>query len=286
MSYIKIHNNGRKLQNQHILDTRGRSGKERLHERRRRVRLFAVTLGSICGLIAVLVLAWASHQPQFQIAKIVVEGNRAVESTELVAHANTFFQNKRFELFSSSNILLFSRSAVERHIAEMFPRVAHVTTKIQSFDKSIVALVVSERVPYARFCGTSGCYFLDEQGFIFAHEDESAVVRDEIFEKGIVHEDQDLVGRYFLPNHFATVVETTKLLEREGVNVVRVSVLNEQDFRLELAQGVVLFARFDDDPSLISENFGLALQTEELTEGIKGVEYIDLRFKNRVYYKK
>lgn len=266
-------------------EVRGHVSEERLRTRRRKVRIVAHIAGSICGVVAMMVLAWGSHQPRFQVAKLVVEGNGAVSAMAVSTYAETVIRDGRFHIFSPSNIFLFPRRRMEEAILKEFPRVLHAEASIRSFKDREVLIRIGEREPFARWCGTGGCYLLDERGFLFAHEDGSAVSHDEVFEKGIVHEEQELVGRYFLPSRFADVSETIRLLEREGMNVLRVSVENEHDFHIALQGGMMLYARFLDDPAISVENLKVALQSDELVGKAEDLSYIDLRFKNRVYYK-
>ncbi len=265
-------------------EIRAHGGEERLRARRKRVRMISLSIGSVCGLVFVVAIAWGSHQPRFQIAEIAVVGNKSVPSAEISDTAESVIRGQ-FHLFSTSNAFLFPRRRVEDAVMKAFPRIERVRVSILSIQERSIELQITERVPYARWCGTSGCYLLDERGFIFARDDESSPVRDEIFEGGMIHEDTDMMSRYFLPSYFSEVSRATRLIEREGVNVIRISVENEHDFHLTLANGATLFARFRDEPAAIAERFKLAIQSEALAGKIGDLEYIDLRYPNRIYYK-
>ena len=264
---------------------RGRSGDERLRPRRRRARFVGIVTGALCGMITVGALAWGSHQPRFQIDSIAVEGNSAISKKALTAYVETILNDGRLHLFSRTNLFLFPQREIEQKVSLEFLRLAQATVSFRSLKERTLLLKVAERLPYARWCSGKQCYLMDEHGLLFAREDGSALLRDEVFEGGLGLPSSNMTGAHFLPAHFTSVLETMKLVEREGVNIVRASVENEHDFHLELQNGTVVFARFQDEPAVIAEGLKLALQSDALASKMANISYIDLRFKNRIYYK-
>lgn len=264
-----------------------RPSDERLRIRRRRVRAIAFGLGSFLALVVLLTLVWASHQPGLQIGKVIVTGNQILTEAEIAGFTIGVIEKGRSIPFSRSNLLIFPKQEIERALLNEFPRILSVEASLLSLAEQSMKVALVERAPYVRYCDERDCFLVDEAGLIFAKVGETksgSVVRDEVFEGGIPYGAPGIGGRV-LPGYFNSVLETVRALEQEGVNVVKVVVRNDQDFSMSLAGGAAVIVRFRDEPAEIVENFKSALRSEALTGGIDSLEYLDLRFRNRAYFK-
>jgi len=67
--------------------------------------------------------------------------------------------------------------------------------------------------------------------------------------------------------------------------VTDVSVENEQDFKVSLLQRFALRASFGADADTLVRNLQDVLSSDTLRGKENKIEYVDLRFGNRVYYK-
>jgi hypothetical protein len=75
-----------------------------------------------------------------------------------------------------------------------------------------------------------------------------------------------------------------ELLSRAQFNPQGATVVNDQDFTVPLAT-YYLKASFGEDTGLLMRNLQLVLASDALQGKQDAVEYIDLRFGSRVYYK-
>ena len=75
------------------------------------------------------------------------------------------------------------------------------------------------------------------------------------------------------------------MLRDAGAAPLGAQLENETDISVPLADGYYIKASFGEDPSELTKNLALILSSDAIKGKIDELEYIDLRFGNRVYYK-
>ena len=271
----------------------GRGAEERLAVRLRRVRVISLAVGALVGLAAAGGIAYASYLPRFQIADINIRGQLALSEQMLRAAAESQLHDGHLRALSPSNIVLFSRSRLEQDLIDRFPRIRTAEATVESFEIPAIAVEIEERTPYARWClpaaasaqagGEASCFLLDEQGLVFALFADDALVQGTIFRGGMLG--RDLIGKQFLPLYFAGVRTTIESLGRMGFNAATVTVVNDSEYHITLENGTRLLFRFADDPIAVMEDLKASLGSEALADKLEHIDYIDMRFEGRAYYK-
>lgn len=162
------------------------------------------------------------------------------------------------------------------------------------------------------------CYAMDDGGFIFAEEGGLGTSTTQyVFEGGLPAGRQGIatstdstpstssgqagppqanpIGQTFVRAHLPGLVSLLQLLGQAGFNPRGASVWSDlaspeasqgdQDFSIPLLEGFVLKASFGQDANTLVKNLELVLSSETLRDRENELEYVDLRFGNRVYYK-
>ena len=93
------------------------------------------------------------------------------------------------------------------------------------------------------------------------------------------------IGHVFVGAHMHGIIALLQMLGQAGFSPVGAFVENDQDFRIPLTQGFYLKASFGENPATIVNNLQLVLSSDALSGKLDEIEYIDLRFGDRVYYK-
>lgn len=187
-----------------------------------------------------------------------------------------------FRLFSRKNIFLYPKSAIESGLSEEFPRIKEVTVARESLLASALLVTVEERKPYATWCASS-CYVFDVRGFIFAEKTETPE-KQYVFYGGLIA-GEDVIGQTLLEGRLADVIAFLDSLATAGYEPQGFTIDSEKDFTVSLAKEQKILASFEMPASDILRNLTTALEAEGLKEKFESLEYIDLRFGNRVYYK-
>lgn len=254
----------------------------RLKTRRRRQRIIAFCICILCAAGVTGGLGAATHLQQLAVRDISVTGVQALPAGELAAAATQELDDNGFRLFSRENMFLYPRRAIEEVIATQFPRVKDVSVARTSLLATAVVITVKERDPFATWCTGSDCYLMDSSGFIFgpAGETPSSAY---IFRGGLAPGNP--IGQTFLRGRIAGIFALLHELEKENFKAAGITVDSEKDFTITLESGLTLMVSFEMQPGDIIRNLQTALESDGLREKLDTLQYIDLRFGNRVYYK-
>jgi hypothetical protein len=95
----------------------------------------------------------------------------------------------------------------------------------------------------------------------------------------------DPIGYTFVGAHMPGIVALLQILGQAGFTPTGATVENDQDFWVPLTQGFYLKVSFGEDPQAIVSNLQLVLGSDALAGKESELEYVDLRFGDRVYYK-
>ncbi|MBI5644539.1 hypothetical protein HY970_00390 [Candidatus Kaiserbacteria bacterium] len=257
-----------------------------LRARRRKVR-FAI-LGALLIMLAAIAYGvhWTASIPQMRITHLRVEGAHQVSESEVSDHVRTMLAVNSWRYIPQDNIFFYPKREIEESLVTSLPRLQSATLRRASFLSTELEVSIKERESYALWCQQEiRCFDMDEGGFVFAAAASTAAHPSTtyIFSGGISSENP--IGQGVAPDHMDGIVALLKRLEETGYRAREIRIENEQDFSITLERGYILKASYGAEINNLVRDLGLVLNSEALrgTEG--DLEYIDLRFGNRVYYK-
>ncbi len=213
----------------------------------------------------------------FQVKEIKIEGNQKVSEEDLRMIVEAGAEKKIIHL--TKNIFLVNPRKIERTILDKFPQIAEV--KLRKKFPHILILEVKERIPLILFCRDSNdCFQIDKEGVAFEKIGWSE--RPAIFSPG----GEISLGQSVIPiDYLEAILEIEKKLGDELEIEVKKFLLLDDKLNVETVQGPEIY--FDPKGRVSEQLFNLAvLLKEKISSEKRGeLEYIDLRFGNRVYYK-
>jgi cell division septal protein FtsQ len=248
--------------------------------------LFFGFLG-VCGYILFF-------SPFLEIESVGIEGNSDISSEEIAGKVNGALDGKYFNLFSKRNFFLASRRAMSESLKNGFSRL-EVSSVEKKFPRAIL-VKVKERQPEMAWCSSGVCYLVDKDGFVYAGanatdeelgKDRFLIVIDDSarpvdIKKTTVNPD----FMHYVKSADAMLVSGlgfqiegnyhTPALSSQEISVRIVEEGNE-GWTLKLNQSVSI----EDTKKTIQTVFDKELEGEKR----KSLEYLDLRVKNKVYYK-
>ncbi len=217
-------------------------------------------------------------------------GAKKMPTDLVISYTNALLDDGKFHFLSRRSIFLYPKVAISSAIARNFPRVASATLSRESALATTLSINIEERQPFARWCmdatdALGACFLMDASGLIFADGSDPGEVpsTDYIFSGG--SRNVDAIGKTFAPEHLQGIVSLLGLLKSAGFDPAGASIQNEQDFSIPLRVGLFIKASYGSDADQLVRNLQLILSSGALRGKEAELEYIDLRFGNRVYYK-
>jgi hypothetical protein len=247
-----------------------------------RLATAGVTLVTVAA--SVWGLGFLSHHERLVINDVHVQGVEVMSPDVVKAAFEAKLNEGTDRLFSSANMFLYSRRAIEEGILKAFPRLKEVSVTRESLMAQVAQVAVEERKARFRWCKEFACYFMDETGFVFAPVDTVTKVATPYVFRGALIPNQEPIGQMFLRGKLENVEDIFSELTLAGFTPDGAEIENDTDMRVPLVKGFYLKVAFNSDPHDVAENLRLITASEALQGKLGQLEYVDLRFGNRVYY--
>lgn len=278
---------GRTVREEKIRSLFAGSGRQSpLRARRRRMQaLVGLTVAVFAGAL-LFAISEASYASGLSVQAVEIAGTKDVSPRAVRAYVETQLFNGARPFLSRSNMFLYPKNDISHAVVGYFPRVKTASVSRQSMLAQAITITIEEREPHATWCASAGdCYLMDETGYIFAAvkvEDAASYVR---YTGELPKISDSPVGQTFRQKHIGTLADLVEMLKTEGFATVSIDVQGGEDFSVHIADSFDIRASFKNEPPDIVKNLQLVLSSDELRMEKNPIEYIDLRFGNRVYYK-
>ncbi|MDP6119503.1 MAG: hypothetical protein QF748_00920 [Candidatus Pacebacteria bacterium] len=263
----------------------------RLTEQKREVFLVKSGLITLVLILIIAGLTYLSRLPQFHIVGATTEGNSVTSNSEIEKIINQNITGYYLGFFARKNVLIYPKKQIKRDLMEEFRRIEDVRFSI--IDLEELHVVINERKPDTLWCGVKKgeeleekCFFVDPDGLIYS---KAPSFSGNVFLK--VYGEiggSNPIGREFLPKSKYQSLKSFKSSIKQ-LNLVPASLvkLREGDMELWLNDGARLIYNLEQDIVGLSEDLNSILSNPSFKKEVenKGIlDYIDLRFGNKVYY--
>lgn len=202
-----------------------------------------------------------------------------------------------FYVFPRRNTFLYPLDAIARAVQDELPEIAHV--EAQHDDIHTIHITIEIRKPFALWCGDivplpgdppGDCYIIDTNGVVYAHKDEADIPTERaasttmsIYFYGALGEG-GLPGAQFLtPERFGRLRDFVELLSGRGMPVVSSITIDDTQGEITLQSGVRVLYTEQSTAEDIVRRLTLLLHASDIDP--TALEYIDLRFGNKVFVK-
>lgn len=272
--------------------------------RKKRIRR-RVKYGIILFLLSTIfgIFVYLAHRPELSISAVELQGGVLVTQQDIEARTLEYLQGKYLWIFPVKNSLWYPKGELEKYLVESFKRID--TIYIERKDFHTLSIVISERKPFALWCDTlpgvktsesevsiedtgPKCYFMDSNSTVFAPA--PIFSGDAYFKYYGILDAENPVGEYYLASttEFADITSLVLATKRMSLRPQYLIAKGNDEFSLVISGGGQIF--FDTKKPLkgVIENLEALLKTPELAIPASGnlqIEYIDLRFGNKLFYK-
>jgi len=271
--------------------------------RRRKRRWALIKISGWTSLVLLAVAGGVSffYIPSLRAGSLTFTGLEALNEAKLREEISNILSQKYFFIFPKNNIVFLPRKEISSFLSGIF-RIEEFS--IETGLPSKLEIKVKERKSWAIWCPKSAdlpaegspqagspsdiqagklpCALVDKNGFVFAAApifSGSAVLKI-LDGRGV-----DYFGKNFIAPEKLNEVSLfgERLEKRLGEEISAVEIANDDEFHLILKSGWYL--KFDFEADLQKAFDNLVLTLENLKDSRDKLEYIDLRFQDKVFYK-
>ncbi len=258
-----------------------------LKTRRRRVKALIAAVGFFVFVLVLYGVHWSSYQASMRIGEISVRGAMLQDAAPVIEYTRATLSETKKQFIARDNIFAYPKEELRAGIVREFPRLKSVRIGRGGLFGTTLIVNVDERTPYATWCAEGEprpCYVFDENGLIFASTERAGKPELQyIFSGGI--DPNAAIGSVFLPEKLRGVRDLLQRMREARFVPLNLHVIDEQDYTIGLSNGFTIKASFGQEIDTIVHNLELVSVSPALRGKESELEYIDLRFGNRVYYK-
>ena len=271
--------------------------KNRIHRIKPRRSVFLRLWFWILILILTIFLSFAYFllfYSEFQIQNVLISGNEKVKTFELQSIISNNINRKiiglgAFQIFSKS-IFLLNKDALSKDILKDFPLIDRVSIKTEL--PQTLTVEVSERAPVGIYCSPEAgqisekCFLIDGAGIIF---EELKNNPENMFIVRQMGNKEAYTGENVIAQNIIGAVSKIEKDLKDNFKIDIKEALITTPIRLDIKTKENWQIYFD-----LSKDSDVNMQITKLNLLLKGdinadvrekLQYIDLRFKDRAYYK-
>lgn len=271
-------------------------------QKRKKVIYRKTILFFVFFIVFIIGLSYFSGYHTVVINDIKIEGNNITNTDKLKSLVLENIEGRYLYLFKKSNIFIYPKNEIIKNIEKNFPRISDIDIKSDSLTS--IHIKIKEREGAMLWCGESfqgeayfieeECFFINSDGYIF---DKAPFFSGNIYFKfytPLKNKDLPPLGNYSL--------------DKEKINEIMIFVNGLEDLSfypafidlsdkemqkiflkrdsLKLPQ---IFFKEENDKNEILDNLASSMKKDAFVHEVKSkysiLDYIDLRYKNKIIYK-
>jgi cell division septal protein FtsQ len=236
-------------------------------------------------------ISWLTSLRQVTISSISVSGNSAVATEDIEKVTSEQMKGDYFNIFSKANTFLFSKTAILNAVKNSSYWIKDVSLKRKGL--TALSIAVTERTPVAAWCDDKSqddakCYLMDDSGFVFAKAPDfsgNAYIRF----YGNFATSTAIGTQYIDKKDFDQILTMIKFLPSLSLEPSGVEMGDNQEYTISLKTGSRILLDTHDPVDKVISNIQTIMSERQFMDsqklGFANLEYLDLRFGNKIYYK-
>lgn len=265
---------------------------------------------NILLVIAICYFAWFFvFSKYFFIDNIIVQGTEKISSYDIIKTSDNYLDEKRFLIMNNRNLIIMSKKGLITHLNESF---IFNNLKINKQFPNTLILTINEKTPALEFSSNGKNYFIDPTGLViqrvFGRESFNGIYKlkegeetdDTMDSSGFSHDklpllydsnnDQINLGEKVINDQ--DLIFLNNFLEKSKnygyLNILKIQMPGKfaQYFEvLNNPNNWLVQVNFKDDLDKQLKRLDLIINEQIKPDNLGGVDYIDLRMGENVYYK-
>jgi hypothetical protein len=248
---------------------------------KRKRALRKLLLGFLAFLAVLSSIVYFLHLPYFRINAVRVEGFSERLEEDILANILLGLHGKRFGILPYNNIFILPKDKLASSLTESFSEIESLEIKR---DWPRGALIKGkEREVFALWCADGeNCAYIDKNGFIFK---QAPIFAGNIFLKFFSPGRNFEVGSQMIPeNEFRELYKFLRMASGLRIKIIK-AVLEDGVYNLETLSGLKIILNNKKTAQRFFEDLNIFIESRAEKGGLDNLDYIDLRFGNKVFYK-
>lgn len=261
-----------------------------------------IILTFIIFVFCLVALVFISRSEKLSINSVEITGINPIDGEIIKNNIKDILSEKYFFLFPKRSIIFLPRKNIIEKIKSQYLIYKDIDISLDGLNT--LKINITERYAQYLWCGNDfvlsqekkTCYFMDEEGYIYS---SAPYFSGDVYFKffgGILSDYENPIGHIFLKEKIKEIDKLRKMLEKIDIKPVSLFVKEDGDMEFYLLS---LFSSIQLPPRIIFninseyeklvENLEIVFNSEQFLNEYKNsqkeLEYIDLRFGNKVYYR-
>lgn len=262
---------------------------EEVARRKRRAKTQSRFIKTVLFFFTILLLCFIPRLSYFTIDSISVSGNTSVDREIVISATNEALAGYKYLIFPKRSIFFYPSDNIEGLVIKSDPRIRTSDVSISSLRS--INVKVEERQADALWCrveNSDDCYFMDDLGVRFA---KAPTITGTIYTRFMNSSTTgEVLGTLYLDDGLYKglrgVINDAKSIQ---VFIPKVVVSVDNIVTATTENGTKLIFMLGDDYSMVLDKLKAIMNSNDFTykdsKGAIQLDYLDLRFGEKVYYK-
>jgi cell division septal protein FtsQ len=254
-------------------------------QERRKIYLRVLFYSGVVAILLCLGIYAFFFANLFDVREIRVQGSDIIDHAQISTKVDEFLDQRRFFIRRRDNSLLVSTDLISQTLASSFPRIR--TISVKRVTRHALEVTFQERTASGIWCNYENqCYYFDENGVAYLHAEPSSGYIFTVIED---KRDKRLsLGNTILESQWLSLFPKIKdLLVQNDIHMTRFIIPSNSwdEFDIQTPEGPKILMNATTDTTAQIQALAKLLQKKITPDAFRGLEYIDLRIQDRIYYK-
>jgi len=260
-------------------------------KKKRNYKAWLISL--IVMAIVIVGVRFVTNSSKFIVTSVEVHGNKTIPESEIINLASQQLEKHRFLFLPQVNIFFFNTDKLEKEINKLYI-LANVNITKKYFNT--IQIEIEETITSLVWLNDTNAYYLDLKGIVVSevrstNSNEENIVRSQVMQQGLpiiydqnnneVKIDQKILSIETIQN----ILEINELLGQNNIDIDFYQIDAEDDTNIIVTTLSGYLIYFSTDLEIINQINNLTALLDEKIENIGEIEYIDLRYGKKVFYK-
>lgn len=256
-----------------------------LKRKKQKVKKVKIYLILLVNVAMVVTLIFVLRLPAIQISQVKITGNVFVDTQEIEQKTNNLLSKNLILIIPNRNIFLFSKRELEKQIIQN-PAIISVKIRKDFFHTLTIDITEQEKeMIYCTSLDRTECFYINKKGFVYAKVKDMLIPEQEVIiynEQGLKKIQDTIIDE----KTYIDIVLFIKNVIRQDIKIGEVYIKSDGVVEFITRDNTKLIASLFDEFKKDFANLMALFEKNIITKDqLSQIEYIDLRFGNKVFYK-